>query len=108
VLIIGGAFAGRNAAKGPDVLTGIHVTLTDRTNYHLVQPLVHQVEMAGSSPADIAVPIHSILSKYRNNRVLQSTVCSLNLDPSRDVETERPTRSLVVLRSTGSADLGSL
>jgi len=63
--------------------------------------------MAGLSPADIAVPIHSILSKYRNIRVLQGTVCSLNLDPSRDVQTERPTRSLVVLRSMGSADLGS-
>jgi len=83
VLIIGGGFAGLNAAKGLGGLTGVEVTLIDRTNHHLFQPLLYQVAMAGLSPADIAAPIRSILSKYRNIRVLQGEVRSLNLDQSR-------------------------
>ena len=47
------------------------VTLIDRTNHHLFQPLLYQVAMAGLSPADIAAPIRSLLSRYRNIRVLQ-------------------------------------
>ena len=80
ILIIGGGFAGLNAAKG---LAGVDVTVIDRTNHHLFQPLLYQVAMAGLSPADIAAPIRSILSKYRNIRVLQGEVRSLNLDQSR-------------------------
>jgi len=83
VLIIGGGFAGLNAAMGLGGLSGVDVTLIDRTNHHLFQPLLYQVAMAGLSPADIAVPIRSILSKYRNIRVLQGEVRSLNLDQSR-------------------------
>jgi NADH dehydrogenase len=59
---------------------GIDVTLVDRTNHHLFQPLLYQVAMAGLSPADIAAPIRSILSRYRNIRVLQADVRSLALD----------------------------
>jgi len=80
VLIIGGGFAGLNAAKGLGNVSGIEVTLVDRTNHHLFQPLLYQVAMAGLSPADIAAPIRSILSHYRNIRVLQGEVCSLDLD----------------------------
>jgi NADH dehydrogenase len=82
VLIIGGGFAGLNAAKGLGGIAGIEVTLVDRTNHHLFQPLLYQVAMAGLSPADIAAPIRSILSGYRNIRVLQGEVLSLELDHS--------------------------
>lgn len=81
VLIIGGGFAGLNAAKGLGGVAGVEVTLVDRTNHHLFQPLLYQVAMAGLSPADIAAPIRSILSRYRNIRVLHAEVCSL--DPAR-------------------------
>jgi NADH dehydrogenase len=80
VLIIGGGFAGLNAAKGLGGVAGIEVTLVDRTNHHLFQPLLYQVAMAGLSPADIAAPIRSLLSRYRNIRVLQGDVASIDLD----------------------------
>lgn len=79
VLIIGGGFAGLNAAKGLGGVRGVDVTLVDRSNHHLFQPLLYQVAMAGLSPADIAAPIRSLLSRYRNVRVLQGEVRSLDL-----------------------------
>jgi NADH:ubiquinone reductase (H+-translocating) len=82
VLIVGGGFAGINAAKGLGNVAGIDVTLVDRTNHHLFQPLLYQVAMAGLSPADIASPIRSMLAPYRNIRVLQGEVVSLELDRS--------------------------
>jgi len=80
VLIIGGGFAGLNAAKGLGGAEDIEVTLIDRTNYHLFQPLLYQVAMAGLSPADIAAPIRSLLSRYKNIKVLQGEVRSLEFD----------------------------
>jgi NADH dehydrogenase len=80
VVIVGGGFAGLNLAKGLGGVQGISVTLIDRTNHHLFQPLLYQVAMAGLSPADIAAPIRSILSGYSNIHVLQGEVHSLNLD----------------------------
>src|SRR2546426_6354634 len=79
VVIIGGGFAGLNAAK---ILGGdprIEVTLIDKHNHHLFQPLLYQVAMAGLSPADIAAPIRSMLSRYSNIRVLMGEVLSLDL-----------------------------
>ncbi|HUE70422.1 MAG TPA: NAD(P)/FAD-dependent oxidoreductase [Pirellulaceae bacterium] len=85
VLIIGGGFVGLNAAKGLGGVAGVEVTLVDRTNHHLFQPLLYQVAMAGLSPADIAAPIRSMLSRYRNIRVLQGEVRSLDLNQKRVV-----------------------
>jgi len=79
VLIVGGGFAGLNAAKGLGGVSGVEVTLVDRHNHHLFQPLLYQVAMAGLSPADIAAPIRSILSRYSNIRVLLGTLESLDL-----------------------------
>jgi NADH dehydrogenase len=79
VLIIGGGFVGLNAAKGLGNVPGVEVTLVDRTNHHLFQPLLYQVAMAGLSPAEIAAPIRSLLSRYKNIRVLQGEVRSLDL-----------------------------
>jgi len=80
ILIIGGGFAGLNAAKGLGGVRGVEVTLVDRTNHHLFQPLLYQVAMAGLSPAEIAAPIRSMLSQFANIRVLQGEVRSLDLD----------------------------
>ena len=70
VVIVGGGFGGLSAAKG---LAGapFEVTLIDRNNHHLFQPLLYQVATAGLSPADIASPIRGILSGQRNLRVMQ-------------------------------------
>ncbi|MCA9071431.1 MAG: FAD-dependent oxidoreductase, partial [Planctomycetaceae bacterium] len=71
VLIVGGGFAGINAAKVLGNQNELDVTVVDRQNHHLFQPLLYQVAMAGLSPADIAAPIRGMLSKYKNIRVLQ-------------------------------------
>lgn len=69
VVIIGGGFGGLTAARALDG-AALEVTLVDRTNYHLFQPLLYQVAMAGLSPADIAVPIRSVLKHQANATVL--------------------------------------
>src|SRR5437773_6143826 len=70
----GGLAAARALAKAP-----VRITLVDRTNHHLFQPLLYQVAMAGLSPADIAAPIRSILSRYSNIHVLLGNVESVDL-----------------------------
>src|SRR5437867_7762594 len=79
VLIVGGGFAGLNAAKGLGGLRDVEVTLVDRTNHHLFQPLLYQVAMAGLSPADIAAPIRAILRRQKNLTVLLSEAASVDL-----------------------------
>ncbi len=79
VVIVGGGFAGLNAAKKLSGLRGVRVTLVDRQNYHLFQPLLYQVAMAGLSPADIATPIRSVLARCRNISVLQGSVEGVDL-----------------------------
>ncbi|MES3038126.1 MAG: NAD(P)/FAD-dependent oxidoreductase, partial [Bdellovibrionota bacterium] len=69
VLIIGGGFAGLNVAKALGNKNQVEVTIVDRRNYHLFQPLLYQVATAGLSPADIATPIRDVLSKYPNVNV---------------------------------------
>lgn len=79
VLIIGGGFGGLQAAKSLGDKKDLDVTLLDRRNYHLFQPLLYQVAMAGLSPAEIAVPIRTILSKYKNVEVLMANVESVDV-----------------------------
>lgn len=78
VVIIGAGFGGIEAAK---TLGGkaVKVTLIDRNNHHTFQPLLYQVATAGLSPADIAVPIRSVLSRYLNIEVLLATVTSIDV-----------------------------
>src|SRR5882757_7154063 len=69
IVIIGGGFGGLDAARalaGADV----RVTLLDRHNYHLFQPLLYQVATASLSPGDIASPIRWILRHQKNVQVL--------------------------------------
>ena len=80
VLIVGGGFAGLNAAKALSNRRDLSVTLIDRQNHHLFQPLLYQVAMAALSPADIAAPIRSILSRSRNVRVLQAEARTIDLN----------------------------
>jgi NADH dehydrogenase len=78
-LIIGGGFAGLNAARGLAHLP-VDVTLVDRRNHHTFQPLLYQVALAVLSPADIAQPIRSILRKQANASVLMDEV--VGIDPA--------------------------
>ena len=80
ILIVGGGFAGLAAAKRLAKLN-VSVTLVDRRNHHLFQPLLYQVAMAGLSPADIAAPIRSLVARDKNVRVVCSEV--LSVDPEK-------------------------
>lgn len=80
VVIAGGGFAGLNTAKGLRRAANVEITLIDRRNYHLFQPLLYQVAMAGLSPADIAAPIRSMLSRQRNVEVVQAEVVGVDLE----------------------------
>jgi NADH:ubiquinone reductase (H+-translocating) len=77
VVIVGAGFGGLAAAKR---LAGrpVDVTLVDRRNHHVFQPLLYQVATAALSPADIAAPIRSILSNARNVRVLLDEVTGVD------------------------------
>src|SRR4051794_21473072 len=78
VVIVGAGFGGLSAAKG---LSGapFDITIVDRQNYHLFQPLLYQVATAGLSPADIAAPIRGILAGQANATVLLATVSGVDV-----------------------------
>jgi NADH dehydrogenase len=78
VVIVGGGFAGLNAATGLAHLP-VNVTLVDRRNHHLFQPLLYQVALAVLSPADIAQPIRSILRNQSNAEVLMDEVVGIDI-----------------------------
>ena len=77
VVIVGGGFAGLHASIGLARLP-VDVTVVDRRNYHLFQPLLYQVALAVLSPADIAQPIRSILRRQRNAQVLMDDVVAID------------------------------
>ena len=78
IVILGAGFGGLFAAKK---LAGVaaDVTVIDRHNYHLFQPLLYQVATAGLPPSDIAWPIRSILSRQKNTLVLLDEVMDINV-----------------------------
>jgi len=77
VVIVGGGFAGINVAKKL-IGTDYRVTLIDKTNHHLFQPLLYQVATAALSPGDIAVPIRSIFADSKNFNTILGEVISVD------------------------------
>lgn len=90
VVIIGGGFAGIHAAKSLSGLP-VAVTVVDRSNHHVFQPLLYQVALAVLSPADIAQPIRSILRKQENAEVLMEEVVGIDT-AARHVELRSGTK----------------
>src|ERR1700750_2364640 len=84
VVIIGGGFGGLYAAQALRHAP-VRVTLVDRRNHHVFQPLLYQVAMAALSPGDIASPIRWILRRQKNLEVLLAEVRAI--DPARQVLT---------------------
>ena len=92
VVIIGGGFGGLSAARAL-AKAPVRVTLIDRRNHHLFQPLLYQVATAGLSPGDIASPIRWILRRQENVRVLLAEATAIDaagkrvlLDEGQDLE----------------------
>ena len=77
IVIVGAGFGGLSAAHGL-ANADADVTVIDRRNYHLFQPLLYQVATAGLSPAQIAQPIRSILRKAANARVIMGRVTGVD------------------------------
>jgi NADH dehydrogenase len=87
VLIIGGGFAGLYAARALK-RTPVRVTLVDRRNHHLFQPMLYQVATAALNPSDIAAPIRSVLRDQPDTEVLLGDVESIDLVNRRVVLTD--------------------
>src|ERR1700757_3340531 len=94
VIIIGGGFGGLNAARALDS-ADVRVTLLDRHNYHLFQPLLYQVATASLSPGDIASPIRWVLRRQQNVTVLLAAVRAID-----------PANKHVLLEDVGPAEGG--
>ena len=88
IVIVGAGFGGLFATRGLSH-TGADITLVDRQNYHLFQPLLYQVATAGLAPSDIAWPIRGILSRQKNVTVLLDSVCDVDLDAQEVVTHQR-------------------
>lgn len=89
VVIVGGGFAGLNAAKELKKAP-VELVMVDRTNHHLFQPLLYQVATGGLSPADIAAPIRWILRKQRNTTVMLAEVTSVDVENRRVLTDQGP------------------
>jgi NADH dehydrogenase len=79
VVVVGGGFAGLRAVRGLR-RAPVEVTLVDRQNFTLFQPLVYQVATGALSPAEIAAPLRSVLRKQRNARVVLAEVTGFDLE----------------------------
>ncbi len=85
VVIVGAGFGGLEAAKKL-ACENVELTILDRTNYHLFQPLLYQVATAALSPADIAAPVRAILHDCKNVEVMLAEVQSVDVN-NRIVQT---------------------
>src|SRR5688572_33016950 len=108
VVILGAGFGGLSAAKALRNAP-CDVVVIDRRNYHLFQPLLYQVATAALSPAEIASPIRSILSRQKNARVLMARVTGIDAARKRVLLSdgrEQPFDFLVVATGARHAYFG--
>src|SRR5437588_9331029 len=96
VVIIGGGLGGLYAAKRLR-RAPVQLTLLDRRNFHLFQPLLYQVATGALSPANIAAPLRSVLQRQKNTTVLLAEVVGFDLAGKR-----------VLLRDGGAQPYDSL
>ncbi|GAC1350033.1 MAG: NAD(P)/FAD-dependent oxidoreductase [Ktedonobacteraceae bacterium] len=82
VVIVGAGFAGLHTARGLRSAP-VRVTVIDRTNHHLFQPLLYQVATASLSPADISAPIRGVLGKHANTEVMLGEVTGVDVQRQR-------------------------
>ena len=101
VVIIGGGFGGLYAAKTLR-RAPVNITLIDRRNYHLFQPLLYQVATAALNPSDIAAPIRSVLRQQENVSVIMGDATSIDLDRKRIQLTDGEVTYDMLIIATGA------
>src|SRR5437588_10245688 len=109
VVILGGGFGGLAAARKLK-RAPVEVTLIDRRNFHLLQPLLYQVATGSLSPGEIAAPLRSVPSRQKNARVLLGEAADVDPDAKRDGLRARDRYaydSLVVTRGSPTAQYGN-
>src|SRR5437867_13359511 len=79
VVIVGGGFGGLYAAKALR-RAPVRITMLDRRNYHLFQPLLYQVATAALNPRDIAYPIRSVVAHQKNTNVILAEATAVDVD----------------------------
>jgi NADH dehydrogenase len=108
VVIIGGGFGGLSAAQSLKSQF-VDVTLIDRRNYHLFQPLLYQVATGSLSPGEIAAPLRGVLGRQKNARVLLGTVVDVDPEAKRVLLTDGavvPYDSLIVAAGSQTTYFG--
>jgi NADH dehydrogenase len=108
VVILGGGFGGLAVARGLNV-PGVRVTLIDRSNHHLFQPLLYQVASAALAAPDVSAPIRKLLWRQQNATVLMATVQRLEVEKRRVLADGRHVNYdyLVVATGMGHAYFGN-
>src|SRR6184192_4653999 len=101
VIIVGAGFGGLEAAKKL-ACKNVRVTVIDRTNYHLFQPLLYQVATAALSPADIAAPVRAVLSKCKNTEVMLAEVQSVDVNAKKIRTTDTEITYDFLILATGA------
>ena len=79
VVVIGGGFGGLLATKSL-ARAPVEITLIDRRNFHLFQPLTYQIATGALSPAEVCYPLRAIFKRNRNVRVMMGEVTEVDLD----------------------------
>jgi NADH dehydrogenase len=80
VIIVGGGFGGVAAAKSLSGIGSLEILLVDRRNFHLFQPLLYQIAMAGLNPADISIPLRTLFNKQKNIKINLAEVDKIDCD----------------------------
>jgi NADH:ubiquinone reductase (H+-translocating) len=101
VVIIGGGFGGLYAAKSL-AKANVQITLIDKRNFHLFQPLLYQVATGTLSPADISSPLRAVLSKSKNTKVLLGEVNDIDTDTQNVIVGEETVPYDTLIVATGA------
>ena len=102
VVVIGGGFGGLSAVRAFEGVEGIEVTLVDRRNFHLFQPLLYQVATGGLSPANIASPLRGIVRTQSNVHVVLEEVTGFDLPNKRVITAGSSIEYDALIVATGS------
>ena len=103
VVIVGGGFGGLEVARTLRDAP-VRITVIDRNNHHLFQPLLYQVATAGLSPADIAAPIRNILRRQRDVDVMMAEVTGVDKENRRVLMGDRTLEYDYLILATGARD----